>query len=187
MKQHTAATRGAFSARVEPLVALILGGSDAAKELYTAALKTGTKKQTAIAVASSNLIVLRKDHDMFDSYKRMKSVKEEKLSFAQKRTVAMNRALLLMSMGKEDELKRLYDANKDDGELNIVWAALMFRKYPKNTKKCVDVLQAYIKRSGDDDTERRRLCARRRGEKVRRAGARPRPGARCPRECLTDP
>ena len=135
------------------VVEQMLGRSDAAKELYTAALKTGTKKQTAIAVASSNLIVLRKDHDMFDSYKRMKSVKEEKLSFAQKRTVAMNRALLLMSMGKEDELKRLYDANKDDGELNIVWAALMFRKYPKNTKKCVDVLQAYIKRSGDDDTE----------------------------------
>ena len=52
------------------VVEQLKGNIESAKKLYNDALKTGTKKQSAVAVASSNLIALRKDHDMFDSYKK---------------------------------------------------------------------------------------------------------------------
>ena len=124
------------------VVEQLKGNIESAKKLYNDALKTGTKKQSAVAVASSNLIALRKDHDMFDSYKKMKNVKVNKLSKSQMKMVHFNQALLLLHMGKDAELKKLVDSDKNDGNLNIVMAALLFKK-DQNYKKCTQFLEKY--------------------------------------------
>ncbi len=124
------------------VVEQLKGNIDKAKKLYTDALGTGTKKQSAVAVASNNLIALRKEHDMFDSYKKMKNVKVNKLSKSQMKMVHFNQALLLLRMGKDAELKKLVESDSEDANLNIVMAALLFKK-DRSNKKCTQFLEKY--------------------------------------------
>ena len=54
--------------------------------------------------------------------------------------VHFNQVLLLLHMGKDAELKKLVDSDKNDGNLNIVMAALLFKK-DQNYKKCTQFLK----------------------------------------------
>ena len=125
------------------VVEQLKGNTENAKKLYTEALNTGTKKQSAVAVASNNLIALRQEHDMFDSYKKMRNVKVNKLSKSQSKMVHFNQALLLFRMGKESELKALVKQDPKDENLNIVMAAMLFKK-DQNHKKCTEYLEKYF-------------------------------------------
>ena len=125
------------------VVEQLKGNTENAKKLYTEALNTGTKKQSAVAVASNNLIALRQEHDMFDSYKKMRNVKVNKLSKSQRKMVHFNQALLLFRMGKESELKALVKQDPKDENLNIVMAAMLFKK-DQNHKKCTEYLEKYF-------------------------------------------
>jgi len=74
------------------------GREKEAQALYTAALKTKPDDIALIAVASSNLVCLNKDQNVFDSKKRMKSATHEslehKLTSRQRRNIAYNQCLL---------------------------------------------------------------------------------------------
>lgn len=57
--------------------------------------------QAVGAVAANNIVSIRKDRDLFDSLKRLKSVVlSDKLSLAQQEAVLANRALVLCLMNK---------------------------------------------------------------------------------------
>ena len=80
---------------------------------------------------------------MFDSYKKMRNVKVNKLSRSQRKMVHFNQALLLFRMGKESELKALVKQDPKDENLNIVMAAMLFKK-DQNHKKCTEYLEKYF-------------------------------------------
>jgi tetratricopeptide (TPR) repeat protein len=131
------------------VIAHMKGFFQNATEIYADTLRTNDGNSPAMSVANNNLIVLREDHDMFDSYRRMKSILEGKLSSLQKRTVSMNRALILMAMGKESELIKVIEANNDDQRMRFAWAAWLYRKNRKN--ECLDSLQTIIEKVGEKD------------------------------------
>ena len=58
----------------------------------------------AAAVASNNIVSIKKDHDLFDSEKKLKRAMgdkvQDKLTGPQKKAVAFNYCLLLLCMNK---------------------------------------------------------------------------------------
>lgn len=60
--------------------------------------------QAIAAVANNNIVTIRKDRDLFDSFKRLKTISDDvlsdKLSLAQQEAVLTNRALVLCLMNK---------------------------------------------------------------------------------------
>ncbi|TYZ59552.1 hypothetical protein PybrP1_009585 [[Pythium] brassicae (nom. inval.)] len=113
--RETLAADGASAAEVANEVALIKtqlafvkqmrGDLDGALSDYRNVLKLKLSDQAVGAVASNNIVSIRKDRDLFDSLKRLKSISDEllndKLSPAQQEAVLANRALVLCLMNKD--------------------------------------------------------------------------------------
>lgn len=80
------------------------GKTEEPKDIYNSIIKKKSTDQVAQAIAGNNLIALRGDTDLFDSAKRMRFATSDKvmakLNSAQRKSVNLNNALLLMYMNK---------------------------------------------------------------------------------------
>ncbi|TDH72169.1 hypothetical protein CCR75_000994 [Bremia lactucae] len=85
------------------------GDRDGALADYRSVLKLKLHDRSVGAVASNNIVAIRKERDMLDSIKRLKnidtSVLSEKLLPAQREAILTNRALLLCLMNKTEECR----------------------------------------------------------------------------------
>lgn len=96
-------------------------------------LSTRLTDQTIGAVASNNIVSIRKDRDLFDSLKRLKNISDEllsdKLSLTQQEAILANRALVLCLMNKSEEcreqvaeLKKRFPESKAVSEIVVLLA-----------------------------------------------------------------
>ncbi|RLN54500.1 hypothetical protein BBJ28_00013540 [Nothophytophthora sp. Chile5] len=109
--QETFVAEGASEAEIDEELAVIKtqlafvkqmrGDLDGALSDYRNVLKLKLRNRAVGAVASNNIVALRKDRDVFDSFKRLKSiVLSDKLNLAQQEAILTNRTLLLCLMNK---------------------------------------------------------------------------------------
>ncbi|DBA00297.1 TPA: hypothetical protein N0F65_001492 [Lagenidium giganteum] len=109
------------------------GDADGALSEYRNILKLKLSNQAVAAVASNNIVSIRKDRDLFDSLKRLKAIENEttmeKLNFQQQEAVLTNRALVLCLMNKTGEcresivaLKARFPASKALAEIAVMLA-----------------------------------------------------------------
>lgn len=80
--------------------------------LLSEALSSNAQDKSVCAVASNNLLALRGDHEVFDSFKRMRLHASdpqnlEALPQSSQETIALNRVLLLLKMNKSKECSKL--------------------------------------------------------------------------------
>lgn len=89
----------------------ILGRSKEALELYNSVLKLKSDDVTLSVVASSNIIALNKDKDVFDSKKKIKVLVSEgsskRLTSAQKMAVLFNRCLFALQTNQLEQSREL--------------------------------------------------------------------------------
>ena len=97
----------AFRQAQRSYVLLMMGQQDMAQKLCMAVMKTKPSDGMVGAVVANNLAVLRKDHELFDSHKRLRSATTEgveaKLLPRQLEHIRFNRCLLLLYMNKNSE------------------------------------------------------------------------------------
>jgi len=130
------------------------GEGSVAMELYTRVLKTKPDDISLAAVASNNIVALNKDHDVFDSRKKVKAATSdavrEKLTSVQRRTVDFNQCLLLMYSNQGDacrkRCKELQGLYPDSETPYLIQAALLLRE--KRSKQSVKCLQDYVSAVG---------------------------------------
>eukprot|EP00164_Ancoracysta_twista_P005066 GFYU01006896.1.p1 GENE.GFYU01006896.1~~GFYU01006896.1.p1 ORF type:complete len:642 (+),score=248.21 GFYU01006896.1:58-1983(+) len=130
------------------------GKTETAMEAYNTVIKSKPSDQTVAAVAANNLIGLKKDKDLFDSFKKMKAVSgevEQKLLTTQQKVISENRALLLLHMGKLEQCREVLHTLRDqypDSEMPCLISAALHAKQ-KKFAKCEDVLKSYIAKHSD--------------------------------------
>ncbi|KAG2765795.1 hypothetical protein JG687_00009934 [Phytophthora cactorum] len=124
--RDTFVAEGASEAEIEDEVAVIKtqlafvkqmrGDLDGALSDYRNVLKLKLRNRAVGAVASNNIVTIRKDRDVLDSFKRLKnidaSVLSDKLNPAQQEAILTNRALLLCLMNKTEECRESLEALK---------------------------------------------------------------------------
>ncbi|KAG3107757.1 hypothetical protein PI124_g16107 [Phytophthora idaei] len=124
--RDTFVAEGALEAEIEDEVAVIKtqlafvkqmrGDLDGALSDYRNVLKLKLRNRAVGAVASNNIVTIRKDRDVLDSFKRLKnidaSVLSDKLNPAQQEAILTNRALLLCLMNKTEECRESLEALK---------------------------------------------------------------------------
>ncbi|GBG32262.1 Signal recognition particle subunit SRP72 [Hondaea fermentalgiana] len=81
-------------------------------DLLHEALAANASDKAVSAVAANNLLALRGDHEVFDSFKRMRlhaadATNLDTLPQSSQQTIAVNRALLLLKMNKTRECRKL--------------------------------------------------------------------------------
>lgn len=128
------------------------GHTDRANDLYKAVITAKPSDSSVSATASNNLVALRRgDEKVFDSLKRSAKallVEEEKLSPRQKRTIGLNRALLLLhggtgkhNLGKAKEILDVLGKTYPDSEVvTLALAALHWRSGDAQTAE--EILRA---------------------------------------------
>jgi len=134
------------------LVHQLLGQTDEALNLYTAALKSKPSDDVVSAVASNNIAVIHKDKDLFDSEKRLKVASSEKLQLkltsTQKQIISFNQCLLLLHMNKTNKcmelIQSLRETIPDSPVLALIQASLLFRT--KKVKESEDLLKEEIQK-----------------------------------------
>ncbi|ODM97966.1 Signal recognition particle subunit SRP72 [Orchesella cincta] len=86
-----------------------LGRQKEAIELYSKALKNKVRDPDLVAVASNNILCINRDHNVFDSQKRIKAIRadgaEAKLTRAQRRDMHINQCLFYLLTGQADLCK----------------------------------------------------------------------------------
>lgn len=109
------------------------GDLDGALSDYRNVLKLKLRNRAVDAVASNNIVTIRKDRDVLDSFKRLKSIDDcvlsEKLNLAQQEAILSNRALLLCLMNKTEEcresleiLKKRFPSSKSIADIVVLLA-----------------------------------------------------------------
>jgi len=126
-----------------------MGDIGAAEKAYQTlfAFKTDLEPNVA-AVAANNMLQIRGQHDLFDSWKKCKSTLSsavaKKLTPAQRLAFLSNAALLALHMNKPDPCKEMIatlTAEFPDSEAPLLMrAALLLRA--KQQKQCEEVLEA---------------------------------------------
>jgi len=117
-------------------------------------LKAKPSDPQVMAVAQNNVVALKGDRDLFDSFKKSKAATseatEKKLTLQQKKAIAFNRALLLLHMNKPDqctELLRSLEATYPGDELiSLVRAAVLARQgkdFAKAEAALVEAVQSH--------------------------------------------
>lgn len=130
------------------------GDADKAMALYTRVLKTKPDDISLAAVASNNIVALNKDHDVFDSRKKVKAATSEavrqRLTSVQRQTVDFNQCLLLMYSNQGDacrkrckELQATYPSSETPC---LIQAALLLRE--KKSRQSIKCLQDFVDRNG---------------------------------------
>jgi len=112
-------------------------------------VKSKHSDEIFIAVASNNIVVVKQEHDLFDSFKKLKQATsqtlEQKLSIQQKKVIGFNRCLLLLHMHKGDQcrelVKLLSEQFPDSEELNLILASLLWKE--KKIGKCEELLTGF--------------------------------------------
>mmetsp|Transcript_22936 Transcript_22936/g.39296 ORF Transcript_22936/g.39296 Transcript_22936/m.39296 type:complete len:654 (+) Transcript_22936:53-2014(+) len=136
-------------------VAQMLGNADDAMQLYNSVLKNKPSDAAVAAVASNNIVSLKKERNLFDSLKKSKTAASEaldtKLSSKQKLVIACNRALLLLYMNKGDQCREVVQGivkQFPDSDVPVlIMAALAFKE--KKLAKCEEPLKAYAAKYPD--------------------------------------
>uniref|UniRef100_K3X5P8 Signal recognition particle subunit SRP72 n=1 Tax=Globisporangium ultimum (strain ATCC 200006 / CBS 805.95 / DAOM BR144) TaxID=431595 RepID=K3X5P8_GLOUD len=142
--RETFAAEGSSEAEIDNEVALIKtqlafvkqmkGDLDGALSDYRNVLKLKLRNQAVGAVAANNIVTIRNDRDLFESFKRLKNINDEllsdKLTVSQQEAILANRALVLCLMNKTDEcreqvaqLKKRFPESKTISDI-IVFLAL---------------------------------------------------------------
>ncbi|CAG8463295.1 8731_t:CDS:10 [Paraglomus occultum] len=127
------------------------GKAAEATELYQSVLKHRTIDITISAVASNNLAALKKDQDVFDSSRKLRSASskslETKLFKKQRRTICTNEALIQLYMQKyaasQEAARRILQIDPADDSHYILLAAVSYRQ--KKTTKAIQDLQEFAK------------------------------------------
>jgi signal recognition particle subunit SRP72 len=105
-----------------------------------------------LAVASNNFVVLKKEQDLADSYKKLKQAStqaaDQKLSTAQKTIIGINKCLLALYLNKGDECNQLLKSLKEqypkNDRLALVEAALLSRqKKAEQSEELLRVSQSF--------------------------------------------
>ncbi|KAL3658856.1 hypothetical protein V7S43_016221 [Phytophthora oleae] len=139
--RDTLVADGASEAEVEEEVAVIKtqlafvkqmrGDLDGALSDYRNVLKLKLRNRAVAAVASNNIVTIRKDRDVLDSFKRLKNidaaVMSDKLNPEQQEAILTNRTLLLCLMNKTEEcresletLKKQFPASKSIADIVVL-------------------------------------------------------------------
>ncbi|KAJ3298444.1 Signal recognition particle core component [Borealophlyctis nickersoniae] len=126
------------------------GKTEEASELYKGVLKAKVGDAAVTAVASNNLVAIKKNHELFESAKRYRAATasgvEQKLTRAQKKVIAMNGAILSLYMNKfgpaRDAAKKLAEQYPDDDTPYLILAGASYREKKKMTK-AIEELQLY--------------------------------------------
>ncbi|CEG45084.1 signal recognition [Plasmopara halstedii] len=109
------------------------GNLDEALSDYRDILKSKLRNRAVGLVASNNIVTIRKDRDVLDSLKRLKSIDTymltEKLNPAQREAILTNRALLLCLSNKTEEcreslekLKKQFPMSKSIADIVVLLA-----------------------------------------------------------------
>ncbi|KAJ3088934.1 Signal recognition particle core component [Quaeritorhiza haematococci] len=122
-------------------------------DLYQGVLKSKVGDAAIAAVASNNLIAIKKDHELFDSAKKYRAATasgvEQKLTHLQKKTIAMNGAILSLYMNKfgmsRDQAGKLAQTYPTDDSPLMIQAGILHRE--KKVSKAVEELQHFVKKS----------------------------------------
>jgi signal recognition particle subunit SRP72 len=123
------------------------GDTQKASAICKSVLKSKPDDPAVLAVASNNIVCMRKDHDLFDSFKRIKTALADentaKLPAAQVESIHFNRALLLLYADKGAEcrealaaLRAKYPASAKPA---LFESALLLRE--RDYEACVALLQ----------------------------------------------
>ncbi|KAG7393147.1 Signal recognition particle core component [Phytophthora pseudosyringae] len=141
--RDTFVAEGASEAEIEEEVAVIKtqlafvkqmrGDVDGALSDYRNVLKLKLHNRAVGVVASNNIVTIRKDRDVLDSFKRLKNidaaVMSDKLNPVQQEAVLTNRTLLLCLMNKTEEcresleaLKKQFPASKSIADIVVLLA-----------------------------------------------------------------
>ncbi|POM66078.1 Signal recognition particle [Phytophthora palmivora] len=141
--RDTFEAEGATEAEIEEEVAVIKtqlafvkqmrGDLDGALSDYRNVLKLKLRNRAVGAVASNNIVTIRKDRDVLDSLKRLKNIDaavlSDKLNPAQQEAILTNRTLLLCLMNKTEEcresleaLRKQFPASKSIADIVVLLA-----------------------------------------------------------------
>jgi len=124
------------------------GRDDEAAHLYTTVLKSKPTDEIS-AIASNNMVAIRKDSDKSDSLKKLKLAtnSKDKLVAAQRRILEFNKGLLLVSMGKPDQarevIKGLQSEVPDSDYVALLESSILFKD--KQIKESQELLQKFVK------------------------------------------
>lgn len=133
---------------------------DEAMSVYQEVLKAKPTDTHVLTVAQNNVVSLKKDSDLFDSFKKIKaamepSVLEDKLTEQQRRVIQMNHALLLLYMNKldacRDQLTKLEAKFGVDESTCLLKSALLHRE--KKFAKAEETLAEYATTHGSQRVE----------------------------------
>ena len=111
--------------------------------------------ESITAVASNNVVVIKRDHDLFDSFKKLKQATsqtlEQKLTPLQKKVIGFNRCLVLLHMNKGDQcrelVKLLQDQFPESEHLTMILASLLFKE--KKPQKAEEILKQFATQHPD--------------------------------------
>ena len=142
------------------VVLMSMGSNAEAMARFTHVLKRKPDDITVAALASINIIALNKEHGIFDSRKKLAAVAVEgldkKLTSAQRRSIGVNHALLLMHMRQNDACRKKVDELKSefpDSDLPGLIRAYSLRAKPDQALQCLEEYAA----ANPDSSERVRL------------------------------
>lgn len=129
------------------------GKTEQAIELYQSIAKSSAADPVVAAVVNNNLVSSRKNQDLFDAAKKLKSASakelDSKLFSHQKRVIAMNEALLNLYMHKynacTDATNKLLEKYPDNDHLYLILAAVSAHQN-KNSKAISD-LETFAKKA----------------------------------------
>jgi len=107
-------------------------------------------------VALNNIVVMKQDHDLFDSFKKLKQatsqVVGQKLTTTQKKALGFNRCLLLLHMNKMDEcrdmVKQLQESFPNSDALALIQASLLMKE--KKNAKAEEFLNNFATQNPND-------------------------------------
>jgi len=93
-----------FIAAQKAFVLQLQGNTEQAINDYQSILKQKPSDNMVVAVVSNNIVVIKREHDLFDSFKKLRQATsqtmEQKLNSRQKKIIGFNRCLVLMHMNK---------------------------------------------------------------------------------------
>ncbi|CAG8590246.1 10636_t:CDS:10, partial [Ambispora leptoticha] len=125
------------------------GRTNEAIDLYQSVIKSKAADMTVLAIASNNLVVARKENDVFDSARKLRAASaktlETKLFKVQRQAIAINEALLSLYMHKysvcQDTARKLLQIYPKNDYLYVLLSSIPYRQ--KKPTKAVQELQEY--------------------------------------------
>jgi len=110
------------------------GKTNEAIEIYNSVLKAKPSDESVAAVALNNIVTLNKEHDLFDSAKKMKQAAsmESKLTSNHKKVIGFNNCLVLLHMNKGEQCREVITSLQqifpDSDRLALISAALLMKQ-----------------------------------------------------------